>query len=343
MSDTSLRQYGVEQEHFVFHDDGTPPTHEEIERLWAGLCSCDFQIHAVNNHGRVLSVARILPQGFVVVSNDGCTHIVEVALPPYRVLSEFRRDYCETWDLVEQQLSGMGLHIRLGGALPTPPSNVFWRPKDSDPEGERMNKLVHRDPLCTTLYHPDFSACFAATQVSLGIEDNDAIRLLPGYYSFEFLVPLWFSTSPSFLAVKAPCVRPLAFDQNFHQPYPLLGIPDSIPRDLNEYAELRSQCSLRDYSFVAIRNAERLEFRSACSQPTIDAIEQLIRFRLAIDLAVRDGVVGNWNPRTAFYDACWGKQVGAYSQAVCLLNPYLERCGVRSGDANSITQLDKQL
>ncbi len=248
--------------------------------------------------------------------------------PPYRSLSAFRRDYCETWDLVSEQLRGMGLKIRPGGALPTPVREVHWRPKETDPEGERLYKFVHREPLNTPLFHPDFPACFAATHVSLGVGEAEAIRLLPGYYAFEFLVPLWFSTSPQFQSVQAHCVRPLAWEANFHKPYPLLGIPDPIPRDLTEYEQYRSQCSLRDYSFVAIRNAERLEFRSACSQPTIEAVEQLIRFRLAVDSAVREGVTGDWCPRTAFDDACHGRPVPALSKARGLLGPYLDGSGV---------------
>ena len=326
--DSTPRQFGVEQEHFVFHDDGTAPSHEEIDRLWAGLCRRGFQIHAVNNHGRVLSVARMLPQGLLVVTNDSCTHIVEVALPPYRSLSEFRRDYCETWELVTEQLHGMGLRIQLGGSLQTPVQEVHWRPKETDPEGERLYKFVHRDRLFSPLFHPDFPACFAATHVSLGVDEAEAIRLLPGYYAFEFLVPLWFSASPQFQSVRAHCVRPLAWEANFHKPYPLLGVPDPIPRDLQEYEQLRTQCSLRDYSFVAIRNAERLEFRSACSQPTIEAIEKLIQFRLAVDRAVLRGVVGDWCPKSAFNDACVMGFSTAKLKAVDLLRTYLNQLGL---------------
>ncbi|WP_373652687.1 hypothetical protein [Schlesneria sp. DSM 10557] len=326
--DSTARQFGVEQEQFVLHDNGTAPSHEEIDRLWAGLCGSGFQIHAVNNHGRVLSVARMVTQGLLVVTNDSCTHIVEVALPPYRSLTDFRRDYCETWGLVTEQLRGLGLQLRLGGALPMPVREVHWRPKETDPEGERLYKLVHREPLNTPLFHSAFPACFAATHISLGVREQEAINLLAGYYSFEFLVPLWFSTSPQFQSVKAHCVRPLAWEANFHQPYPLLGIPDPLPCDLAEYELYRSQCFLRDYSFVAIRNAERLEFRSACSQPTVEAVEQLISFRMAIDAAVRDGVTGDWCPRTAFDDACLGRPVAALPKARELLGPYLDGVGL---------------
>lgn len=326
--DTSLRKFGVEQEHFVFHDDGTVPTHEETDQLWSQLQRRGFQVQSIDGHGRVLAVARNLPEGPLVVTNDSCTHIVEVALPPFRSLSRFRDVYVQTWSEVEEELRRCGLQIRLGGALPDGIDDVHWRPKETDPNGERLYKLVHRSPLNSPLFHPNFPACFAATHVSLGVSDSEAVRLLPSYYAFEFLAPLWFSTSSRFQSVNAHCVRPLAWEANFHQPYPLLGVPVPIPRDLVEYADLRAQCPMRDYSFVAIRNEERLEFRSACSQESINAMEQLIRFRLAVDCAVQEGVTGNWCPRTAFQHACMGKPVSAFSEAVDSLKPHFERYGV---------------
>jgi hypothetical protein len=333
--DTTHRKFGVEQEQFVFHADGTPPSHEETDQLWAQLQQRGYEILYSDAHGRVLSVGRNLSEGPIVVSNDACTNIVEVALPPFRSLARFREVSCQTWNDIEEELKHLGLRIRRGGALPDGLDNVQWRPKATDPDGERLFRFVHRTPLNDPLFCSNLLACITATHVSLGVPDTEAVRLLPSYYAFEFLVPLWFSTSPRFLSVEGHCVRPLTWMANFPQSYPLIGILDPIPRDMTEYAALRAQCPSRDYSFVAIRNEERLEFRSADSQESITTMEQLIRFRLAVDLATQNGVIGNWNPRTMFQNACLGKPIEILSEAVDSIKPYFDQCGVAM--ENSIT------
>ncbi len=298
--DLSSRKFGIEQEHFVFHDDGTPPTHDETDRLWDRLLDCGYQVHAVNNQGRVLAVSKPLPQGLLVITNDSCTHIVEVALPPFLSLSEFRDAYLNAWQDVENQLSHLGLKIVPGGSLENGIQQVHWRPKETDPEGERLYKLVHRSPLSKCVVSSKLPRLFLCHSHHLGVSDEDAVRHLPGYYAFEFSRATLVLASPRFLSVDAHCVRPLAWEANFHQPYPLLGVPDPLPRNLAEYSELRTLCPMRDYSFVAIRNEERLEFRSACSQTSLERMELLIRFRLAVDQAVHDGLVGSWCAKSEF-------------------------------------------
>ena len=68
---------------------------------------------------------------------------------------------------------------------------------------------------------------------------------------------------------------------------------------------MRQASQIRDYSFVSIRSTERVEFRSACSQDSIDDILWLIRFRLAVDRACeRDISPLRDNPRALFIAAC---------------------------------------
>jgi hypothetical protein len=97
---------------------------------------------------------------------------------------------------------------------------------------------------------------------------------------------------------------------------------------LEEYAGLKQRCAAKDYSFVAIRTPERLEFRSACSQNDVQSIETLIRLRLAVDGAARDGIEADWDAWAAFDDACWGREIGILAYAEDLLTPYLQRSGV---------------
>ena len=92
---------------------------------------------------------------------------------------------------------------------------------------------------------------------------------------------------------------------NFPPSYCLLGIPDPIPGSLSEYEQMRQASQIRDYSFVSIRNADRVEFRSACSQDSVDDILWLIRFRLAVARACgRDISPTLDNPQARFIAAC---------------------------------------
>lgn len=273
----------MEQEHFVFHADGSSPTQSDIDEMWRSLAGTGFKPRGVNEQGQVLSLQRNTDWGPLVVTNDSCTHILEVAFPKMRDLVAFESLYLETWGLLVQKLSDLGLRLQFGAALPNGVGDVNWRPKESDADGKRLRSIVTRAPLPSPLFHASFPACFAATHVSLEIAQEEAMERLPHFYAFEYLVPLYFSNSPEFQGVRKHCVRPLAWVANFHLPYPLLGIPEPLPKTLKIYEQLRAECFGRDYSFIAIRSTSRVEFRSACSQNTVDDVLRLVRFRLTVD------------------------------------------------------------
>src|SRR5262245_42637338 len=93
------RRFGVEQEQFILHDDGTPPSHGDMDEFYALLRE---QGHAPTAHdaaGRILAVERATQWGALVVANDGFTHILEVAFPPLRDLNLFRQLYLEEFSL----------------------------------------------------------------------------------------------------------------------------------------------------------------------------------------------------------------------------------------------------
>lgn len=305
LSTTTHRAFGIEQEHFIFDETGATPTPEAIENLWSILIQEGFQVRGVSPEGTVLSIERMTDDGPLVITNDSCTHIIEAAFPKMNCLQRFRELYEATWDQLRDKLQLLGLAIQLGGSLREAPSEIHWRQKESDPKGERLKKFLTRNAIDHPLFCQAFPACFAATHVSLEMPAQEAIAKLPYFYSREYLVPLEFSTSKEFQGVHAHCIRPLAWLANFHQPYPLLGIPESIPTTLEEYQQMQTQCSGRDYSFVAIRDANRLEFRSACSQNSIDDVERLLRFRLESDVLANNAnakVIADSSRRAAYED-----------------------------------------
>lgn len=321
------RLFGVEHEQFILHADGTPPSHGEMDELYALLCRRQFVIGYIDAQSRVLSVVRATEIGQVLVTNDCCTHVLEVVFPPSNDLDAFRRACREVFHTMLSVLGELGLAICRGAALHAP-RQVFWRPKTNDPEGARLNDLLHRPTLDHPLFCAALPACITATQVSLNVTISDAIRRLPGYYQFEPLVPLLFGNSPEFQGVRGRCVRPLAWMANFAPSYLLLGVPETIPASLAEYEQMRQSSKLRDYSFVAIRGAERLEFRSACSQDTIDDVVLLVRFRLAVDRACDEfRAAPNASPRAEFVGACTtgpGPWCGPLFQRLVAIDPALE-------------------
>lgn len=298
---TELPFFGVEQEHFVFHSGKRPPSHRTTECLWDLLiANSGFSARCTNSTGMKLSIQRPSEYGPVVVSNDSCTHIIEVSFPKMDSLNAFAELYCETWQTLEQHLSELELEIYLGSSIDdcapqnrTSNSNlqtsdsidlndvktINWRPKESEPEGARLKKFLQRPHLNSPLFTPSFPACFTSTHINFDLDAAEAIRRLPGLYAHETDVPRRFSQCKTFQQVQGQCVRLWAWLENYHLPYPMLGIPDRWPMSIEDYKVLCSQCDGRDYSFVSIRDARRVEFRSACSQPTVDDVLELIRFR----------------------------------------------------------------
>jgi hypothetical protein len=297
--------FGVEQEHFVFDKNHLPPTQEATNRLWDILVKDGYRVQGTSPDGMVLSVERQTDDGPLVITNDSCTHILETAFPKMDRIDRFRELYVGTWDYLRNQLAALDLSIQFGGSLNRAPREICWRPKETDSKGERLKKILMRKPIDHPLFCQSFPACFAATHVSLNIPAQEAIEKLPFFYSQEYKIPRDFSTSKEFQGVKGHCIRPLAWLANFHQPYPLLGIPETIPKTLDEYEQMQAECSGRDYSFVAIRDANRLEFRSACSQNTVDDVVRLVDFRLDCDKrAGHQSNVHRSSFAVAFENAC---------------------------------------
>jgi hypothetical protein len=298
---TDLPFFGVEQEHFVFHPGKRPPSHQTTEQLWDLLiANCGFAPRCTNSSGMRLSIERASPYGPIVISNDSCSHIIEISFPKMDSLDAFAELYQTTWQTLEEHLSELELEIYLGSSIDdcwprksaadknAPHSHTIdlddlavinWRPKESDPEGVRLKKFLQRPGLNSPVFAQSFPACFTSTHVNFDLDAEEVVRRLPGLYAHEIDVPKRFAQCEVFRQVRGRCVRLLAWLENFHRPYPMLGIPDQLPANLSEYKELCSQCDGRDFSFVSIRDSRRVEFRSACSQPTLDEVVELIRFR----------------------------------------------------------------
>lgn len=326
------RLFGVEHEQFVLHDDGSAPSHEEIDSLYRSLQSAGFRPSAVDREGRCLAVGRTTDWGELVVSTDCCTHILEFSFPPFAELSDFRRMYAELAERCTAVLAELGLRF-VPGAARQPPNPILWRAKAKDPDGTRLQEDIRRPRLNHRLFVAELPAWIAATQVSLNIARSEAIARLAYFYQFEPLVPMLFGNSPEMRGVRGRCLRPLSWLANFPDDFPLCGVPRSLPASWDEYERRRAECRGRDFSFTAIRGPERVEFRSACSQPTLDDIEQLVRFRQAVDRLASDAeAVAPGELRRRFVEACLhgpDARCAALWQRVIEIEPSLAERSVR--------------
>src|SRR5438045_2355987 len=139
---TTHHLFGVEHEQFVLHDDGTPPTHHEMDALYGLLREQGHSIGSCDAQGRILSVERSTNSGTLIVTNDFFTHVLEVAFPPYSDLERFRDCYLEEFAIIETALRELDLKIHSGGAL-NPSREIFCRPKATDPASLRLNEVLN--------------------------------------------------------------------------------------------------------------------------------------------------------------------------------------------------------
>jgi hypothetical protein len=285
----------------VFHPGKRPPSHRTTEMLWDLLiANSGFSPRCTNSSGMRLAIQRASLYGPIVISFESCSHIIEVSFPKMDSLDAFAELYLATWQTLDEHLSELELEIYLGSSIddcwprkPAPGKDaarshtidlddvsvISWRPKESDPEGLRLKKFLQRPVLKSPLFVQSFPACFTSTHVNFDLDAEEVVSRLPGLYAHEIDVPKRFAQCEVFRQVRGRCVRVLAWLENFHRPYPMLGIPDQLPTNLSEYKELCAQCDGRDFSFESIRDSRRVEFRSACSQPTLEDVVDLIRFR----------------------------------------------------------------
>ncbi|MHB9133486.1 MAG: hypothetical protein ACYDBB_20670 [Armatimonadota bacterium] len=290
--------FGIEQEQFIFHEEGTPPRKRDIAALFDALMGCGFSPGVTIGSGELISVERATATGPLVVKNDYCTHILEFALPPMRHLDELVACYTEVSALINGLLRRVGMQIVPGGALEQVPAGTVVVPNP--------RKLIYymrqvpRRPFSQSM----FFAAMCATQVHLNILDDALYAQLPAYYSREYLPPLLYSQSPRCCGHRVHCTRPLMYRDGFVSAYWANAIPYPIPTTREEYGRLlaASEGFMRDYCFIAPTKHGTVEFRSGCSQPTIEEIVELLTLRIAVAVGVHAGF---FRPRAGLRALCW--------------------------------------
>jgi len=302
--DTRQLNYGIEQEQFIFNADGTPPSREQIIGVFQMLASRGMAAKAYHKNGELLAVKREMPNGLLMMKNDFCSHIFEIAFPPVRGVAEFTAIYHEAEGLAREVLAGFGLHVRPGGALAVMPEQIVLRASDSDDVQKRMDNYDGRPLPKRPFSHRFFFAGMCSIHCHLNVLDDAFYARLPAQYSVEYLVPLLYSESPVFNGRRAHCVRPLMYRDGFCLAYRASAIPDPIPTTPEAYRQFLagSQGFIRDYSFIAPSRHGTVEFRTACVQPSLDELIEVLALRVAQVLGVARGL---WHERPHLRALFW--------------------------------------
>lgn len=297
---------GVEQEHFVFRN-GLPPQPADMEALFRMLTAKGFAVCDYRHDGTIGAVSQPTSSGPVIIKNDGCTHVLEVAFPPLFHPGHLRTLYEDVWGSLQASLDRLGMTIQYGGCLEQlPPGTVLYPPTEA--AQRRQQKLLKRPLPDAPFAVSSLSPVMCATHIHIGLPDALRFRLLPTLYRYEYLVPLLYSTSPSFRNQSVHCARPLIYRDSFQSDYQACAFPADIPTNSSSYQQMlhRTTPFIRDYTFIAPREFGTLEFRTSCSQTHVQPILELIGFRLAAILLALQSPIGQ-TPKGMhyfFYEVC---------------------------------------
>ena len=294
---------GIEQERFIFHENGTAPTLDEIKSVFENLISNGFIARKLDYDGRPLAVNQDSEFGYLSIKNDFATHIVEAAFPPISDSVDLMIYMDKTWLAISRAASTVGLRIQEGALISQLPPRFQLVPHER--REWLPNRVVPKVP--SFYWHKYFNVLMCSTQVHLNILDRKFYTYLPAFYSHEYLVPLLFSNSPVNGKLKAHCARPLIWRDSFDNNYQAFAIPKDLPTTPEQYDLFlkRSSDFQRDYTFIAPRSFGSAEFRTACAQDTLDQIMQVAVLRMAIVIAASVGKLPIISgARDYFYEVC---------------------------------------
>jgi hypothetical protein len=300
-------RFGIEIEHFLIKNDGTPPTNKEIDEVYLILLEKGFELFEKTQSGTIYSICWLSKWGRVIIKSDFFTHIMEVAFPPVSLADSFSYLYDHVFSVTLPILHSKGINLTKGGSLNNVPERLHLRLPESD--YQRLTKLPLRQLPFNSLAHSHFNSIIAATHIHFDGLNFRFYERLTCFYEFEYLVPFLFSNSKEIMGHKAFCIRPLFWRNNFCENHNLVAFPANIPSTKTKYDNqvvLMKKYFFKDYSFISPRPSySTVEFRGACSQNTASDILSLIALRMAIWESVNGDFKGKKPPlHNEYYEVC---------------------------------------
>jgi hypothetical protein len=293
---------GIEEEVFVLRG-GIPAPLKEVRSIFHDILSQGFHTAHSDGQGLPVQVNLELRNGYVAVKNDYCSHILEIAFPPENDPTQFAAIYEDVWSTVSNAAKSRGFELVRKGYLPLEPVELLYT--------ERTDWFVNRTLGQKPYADRHFGSKICAAQTHFNILSDSFYSSLSRLYSLEYLFPLAFSSSATVHdGRKVRCIRPLIYRDNFPENYGPVGVPLEIPTSAKEYADFLAKSShqvKRDYTFIAPRPFGSVEFRSACVQPNLDKLLEVVALRAAsIEICTNEIGRSKNDSYELFYDVCEG-------------------------------------
>ncbi len=277
-------QVGVEQEQFVFREDGRVPTFADLNDFSVELATNGCRLGRHSSKAELLAATFVDSTGSVTIHNDFCTHVLELSFSPCVSYESFAELHWKVYDRLTTALRSSGLALSSGAYVELPADEMVFA-LASDTETACRYEWLRSRPIPSREFSKAlFNALITATHIHVEGDLKKLVPILPRLYEVEYISPLLFSASSvSLTAGTIHCVRPLLWRDAFHEDYWAAAFPEIIPSSLEDY-----RLSLgaipefqRDYSFICPRfDYSTVEFRATCTQSNLDNLSALIGFRI---------------------------------------------------------------
>lgn len=282
--------FGVELEFIIHHQDRPDRLlrRNDVNRLVHALRSAGgFDSSLTPKNPLYYTLGLETRQGYIAVKPDFAFHILEVSLPPRSDLRESADLIHSTLESIDRSLASVGLQRSEQSVVQDP--NI---PFDLVPN-PRLAGYLEQFPLradqSSSFYFPHYPALIAAAQIHVNVPVQDLIPLLPALYQLEWLAIHLFSQSRQFDSREVGCARVLMYEDSLGPDYKIKTIPSKIPETIEEYVRLFNNSPgyfredpffpVRDLTFIRPRPYGTTEFRSTCSQGSVDKVLELQAFR----------------------------------------------------------------
>ncbi|WP_339743109.1 hypothetical protein [uncultured Rubinisphaera sp.] len=268
---------GIEVEYLLLTSQGQAPATELLTQFYQEFVQRGWKAESADTPPRLVVKTRI-ENSEIVLKNDFATCILEFVFPPFEKLEELRKFWENSIAVAREIADSLDMSLHRQAVYPTVPVDFDYRLAIDDPDGSRLQKYLNRPVIDSPYFARNYPAAICAAQVSLDLTFESFLDLLPGLYEFEYLVPLLFTTGQEFQTQSNFSVRSLIIQNNWHDVVNA-GFPADLAGLISELTQ-RGPTGGRHLSNLVPRGANRIEFRSADTQPDLESLAKLIAFRL---------------------------------------------------------------
>jgi hypothetical protein len=283
---------GIEIEYFIARGDESNfilATRDDYLKVMQHLVNrSGYKDHKL--HDQPGRISKDTQSGFIAVKPDFAWHILEVSLPPRSNVTEQAVMIENVLAEIDDALSQHELKRLTISCLPGPQKvDLVGQERLSD-----FTRAVHqqsgdggaRNPFCD----PYFPAYTAATHVHLNAFNDAALNMWPALFAIEAGVGEIYCRGRSFDGISVESVRSEFLKHSMGPGYKLKGIPEKVPVSPAEYAAAMNGSNhafphdrffpVRDVSYIRPSKYGTIEFRSACTTPTVDEIIEIACWRM---------------------------------------------------------------